>query len=241
MDHARLLLASRQAYAACADGTLGASDGSERIGWTSPPSVVVSGCNAALIGTIPEGLLIAFRGTLPPTDSVGIADWMEDIDADPESDAAYGNCSVHAGFRDGLADLWPSILPRITSLDSRVQVYITGHSMGGALAQLLGCRIRILSPTVVTFAAPMCGDVYFAALMMPLVTRYENEGDVVPTVPPLDYRPAGAQRLIWHGALSTIDYPNGWTAAVVRTLMTGEVITTHTIGPGGGYASALGA
>jgi hypothetical protein len=234
VNHAALLLASRQAYAIGPDGSVGESDGAGGVGWLTPPRAVVAGCNAALIGETPDGCVLAFRGTLPPADTGSLADWLEDLDASPVTDPAYAGL-VHAGFRDGLAGLWPLLAPPPGPL------FITGHSMGGALAQMAAYRLGPRSPVVVTFAAPRCGDATFAAALgiAAQVIRYENQGDIVPTVPPLAYRSAGFPRLIWHGALVSA-YPNGWGAAVVRSLLAGEIIAAHTIGPGGGYATALG-
>ena len=235
MNHAALLLAARQAYAINPDGSVGESDGAAGIGWLTPPRAVVAGCNAALIGQTSDGCVLSFRGTLPPADTGSLADWIEDIDADPVADPAYVGL-VHDGFRGGLADLWPMLTTQVGPL------IITGHSMGGALAHLAAYRLAAHAPIVVTFAAPRCGDVAFVSALNAAaqVTRYENQGDIVPTVPPLAYRAAGFPRLIWQGAIVAA-YPNGWGAAVVRTLLAGEIIAAHTIGPGGGYAAALGA
>lgn len=234
MTPATLLLAARQAYAVAADGSVGACPGSDRIGWTSAPRGIVSGCNAALIGNVPEGVIVAFQGTLPPSERSGLADWAEDLDADPVSDPHYPGL-VHAGFRDAVAAILPRLAPEIPA----GPLFITGHSLGGAMAQLAAFRLAGENPNVVTFAAPMVGDAEFAASLASLV-RYENQGDVVPSVPPGIYKHAGTPRLIWGGSV-VADYPNGWTAAVWRSLLTGGALAAHTIDAGGGYAEAVGA
>jgi hypothetical protein len=71
-------------------------------------------------------------------------------------------------------------------------IYVTGHSLGGALAMLAGQFLLsfdregyqdILS--ICTFAAPRVGNEGFAAWFEEVdVVRYVNTEDVVPTVPP---------------------------------------------------------
>lgn len=78
------------------------------------------------------------------------------------------------------------------------KLIITGHSKGGGIAQMAAVRLRHLRPTVVTFGAPMVGDIAFAS-EYPLaidgggvtLTRYEGYSDIVPHLPPLGYRAVG--------------------------------------------------
>lgn len=65
------------------------------------------------------------------------------------------------------------------------QLIITGHSKGGALAQLAAVRLAALKPRVVTFAAPMVGDLAFASDYPEVVDllRIEGNFDLVPFLP----------------------------------------------------------
>lgn len=83
----------------------------------------------------------------------------------------------------------PPVLPGVRNL------FVVGHSQGGGLAQLAGVRLAHYSPVVVTFAAPLVGNVSFAADYPSevSVTRFENDYDCVPFLPfpELGYHPVG--------------------------------------------------
>jgi hypothetical protein len=232
----RLLLAARQAYA-ITGSTAADSVGADRIGWLRPPAALSIGANAALMGDVPEGVIVAFRGTQPPGDPGSLADWMEDIDALPVIDPFYPG-RVHAGFRDAVAPFWGALVPSLPLC----QIYVTGHSLGGAMAQLFAYRAAPRAPIVVTFAAPRCGDAAFVAAVDAKlhINRYENARDVVPTLPPVGYLPAGVPHAIWDGHLLDA-YPPGWGARIMRGLIEGAAIAAHSIDPGSAYAAALGA
>ena len=93
----------------------------------------------------------------------------------------------------------------------KAKIYITGHSLGGALALLAGRvlanRGRSLAGdnshanenpysanlAICTFAAPRVGDNVFKSVFKDInVIRYVNTEDVVPTVPPATSRLLGA-------------------------------------------------
>lgn len=97
-----------------------------------------------------------------------IRDWINDLDADlVRGDGLPG--LVHAGFWGALDSLWPPVLlevqRRLTKSDPNTKLYATGHSKGGAVADLAGMRFVIergVSATVHTYAAPHPGDETFA-------------------------------------------------------------------------------
>ncbi len=79
-------------------------------------------------------------------------------------------------------------------------LWITGHSLGGALAILLALQLSKTSGCklagVVTFGQPKVGDAQFSqainAQLLPFYRRYVNQRDIVPKLPPLaDYRHSG--------------------------------------------------
>jgi hypothetical protein len=153
--------------------------------------------NACLVGTNDDGVVIAFRGTLPinfedPT-VTSIIDWLEnDFDVPMTSVPQFGaGVEVHSGWWDDLETIWPSALACARGLlDSGSSLYITGHSKGGPLAALAGACATIeegLHPHVVTFASPSPGNAAFAALFggSGIPSRnYENYGDIIPLLPP---------------------------------------------------------
>jgi len=121
-----------------------------------------------------------------------IRDWINDLDADlVRGDGLPG--LVHAGFWGALDSLWPPVLlevqRRLTKSDPNTKLYATGHSKGGAVADLAGMRFVIergVSATVHTYAAPHPGDETFATAFGQHLegTRYEYADDIVPLLPP---------------------------------------------------------
>lgn len=134
--------------------------------------------------------VLAFRGTL----TEGIAshsDWYNDFHADLVTDPRFPG-RVHAGFLESLNNLLPQIDDRL-DITSDKQIYITGHSKGGALAFLAAHLFADTHPYCVTFAAPRVGDYHFSTDYMPLTLRFENPKDIVPRLPPIRYYSCGSQ------------------------------------------------
>ncbi|RKH07729.1 lipase family protein [Corallococcus carmarthensis] len=82
-------------------------------------------------------------------------------------------------------------------------LYVTGHSLGGGLAELLALDLAVsqssLSVITVTFAAPKAGladswgTAYAQYVTNPATVRVVNQYDVVPTLPPSWMAPNYAQ------------------------------------------------
>lgn len=65
----RLLCVARQTYAVLADGAVPEAPNSDQIGYLGAPQGFVAGrdrIDAGLVGESADGILLAFRGTLPP-------------------------------------------------------------------------------------------------------------------------------------------------------------------------------
>ncbi len=102
---------------------------------------------------------------------------------------------VHRGFYEFVqagpsatlrAHQTPFSLPDLLLSDTKSKIYLTGHSLGGAAATLIGARlismgIRPEQIRVITFGAPAVGNAAFAAKFQPLLslTRVVNSGDPV--------------------------------------------------------------
>lgn len=150
---------------------------------------------AILHGPRGETVLV-FRGTLTEGES-SLADWENDLNAGLVPGADLPG-RVHAGFLDSLDTLWPAIAAALDGDDS--ELWITGHSKGGALAVLAAARLAGRHPGVITFGAPMAGDREFAANALSQgLARYENRLDLVPLLPPLEYAHVGTPVLVGEG------------------------------------------
>jgi hypothetical protein len=166
-------------------------------GFQPGPKVVVGGpdnINACLVGQTPDGVVVAFRGTLPPDiqDLPSLLDWMQDFDAVPIGVPGMPG-QVHAGFWRGLDTIWENVLAAVNSLragaGASLPLYITGHSKGGGLAHLAAMRFRAegINPTeAFTYAAPRVGNPAFADAYNAAISafRYEYTDDIVPHLPP---------------------------------------------------------
>lgn len=146
--------------------------------------------NAALVGRNANGIIVAFRGTIPPGKPDSIPDWLEDFFSQPTTCGSLPG-KVHSGFCHDIQSILAPVIAAVTALDpSQNKVYVTGHSKGGALASLgayLLAHAAIPIQQVVTFASPRTGDPDFRAgyqKVIPNQIRYENYGDLVPLVPP---------------------------------------------------------
>jgi hypothetical protein len=104
---------------------------------------------------------------------------------------------VHKGFHDALHAVWEiayqngEILPaRLLNRGDRA-VWITGHSLGGAIAELCAAQASFETHVpvqgVYTFGQPRCGDDAFARLVHAAlgqrIFRFVNDRDIVPRVP----------------------------------------------------------
>jgi triacylglycerol lipase len=134
--------------------------------------------------------VVAFRGTSTFGDSISDA-----IARQTKFRFVRGAGYTHTGFTDLYGSARKKIMSVLRKLRARKRLYVTGHSLGGALATLCAidaaCNSGFASPFVYTFAAPRVGDPVFALKFDRTVTRSHrvyNEYDVVPHVPPILYK-----------------------------------------------------
>lgn len=197
----RLLCASCCAYGITSSGTFDPSANApyyDAVGYTVAPVPFVAGdedIDACLVGTNSDGVILAFRGTLPPYPITvpGFLDWMSDLNADPIKVPGISG-KVHRGFWEDLDSFWEPILDEVKAQmnanGQHLPLYISGHSKGGALASLAAIRCQSLEKiepaAVYTYASPMTGDLDFAVAYNAAIpdTRYEYTDDIVPHMPP---------------------------------------------------------
>ena len=146
-----------------------------------------------------EVALFSFRGTSNP------AQWIRDLRLIPV-DYSWGR--VHAGFKGGLEIAGPQLAAFAEAAQKAQHVWVTGHSLGGALAVMAAAHLKQqgITPSVYTYGQPRVGLAGFAdrfAQELPdRLIRFVNQSDIVPRVPPgLFYRHTGIVKHIVPGAL----------------------------------------
>lgn len=169
------------------------------VGFHTSPVVFVAGdddIDACLVGTTDRGVVLAFRGTIPPNihDQSSMLDWISDLTDEPTAVPGIPG-KVHDGFWQDLSGLWEPIVKEIKrqmyNSGTPLPLYITGHSKGGALSSLAALRLKLeagIAPTAVyTYASPRPGNAEFASqyqLEIPDHIRYEYGNDMVPHLVP---------------------------------------------------------
>ncbi|MCG7406610.1 lipase family protein [Paenibacillus sp. ACRRX] len=162
----------------------------------------------------PTEIIIAFRGTSSTTD------WVSNIKASQKRfKYIKENALTHRGFTDIYSSARNGIISTISKLSPDKTLYITGHSLGGALATL--CAVDIAanttcnSPYLFTFGSPRVGDPAFTKAFASYVLntyRIANHFDVVPHAPPTIYKlPKREKRYYYHHiqTLSSLSFQNG--------------------------------
>ncbi len=136
-----------------------------------------------------ERSVIAFRGT------ASALDWMTNAMA-RQVDYRFveGGGRTHQGMTDIYASLRTRLFAAVWSLPTDKPLYLTGHSLGGALAVLAAPDLAAnagIVPSVYTYGAPRVGNWRFMLLfnkLIPEAYRWQNAYDLVTHVPPILYR-----------------------------------------------------
>jgi len=124
-------------------------------------------------------LWFAFRGTEPSK----LNDVMADLKLAKQAAMAGGK--VHSGFQQEVNDLWMDILAELEHNDQlkvRKDVYITGHSLGAAMATIAATRYK--PHELFTFGSPRVGGAKFIKNIKCPHLRFMNNNDIVCRIPP---------------------------------------------------------
>lgn len=164
---------------------------------TTTAKRITRGANSALIGFTTDGITIAFRGT----QTTSVLDWLQNAalflsDVDESKFKIKGQ--IHTGFYRGTKNLWKPLkgvlkemLEECDQKGWKKNVYLTGHSKGGAMASIASVLMK-RDPElpdaeyVCTFASARLGDSQFRDAFNQRVnqTSYEAYLDIVPFLPP---------------------------------------------------------
>lgn len=132
------------------------------------------------LGVCDTHAVLAFRGSDPVT----LQTWVTDLVVRLVERQEY-NGRVHRGFSSVLSSSWKSVESVLAEAEGK-PLFLTGHSMGGALAVLTACRLAKLDRPAVatyTFGAPRVGDRIFCSGYSLPTYRLVNRLDLVPEMP----------------------------------------------------------
>ena len=124
--------------------------------------------------------VICFRGTEPKE--------MSDIKADLNAiqrKGLHNTGDVHSGFQGEINKIWDLILEKVNELKDH-KIYVTGHSLGGAMATICAKRLQEQNITVqclYTYGSPRVGDRRWVKSLQIPHYRFQNNNDVVCKVP----------------------------------------------------------
>jgi hypothetical protein len=132
---------------------------------------------SGFVTTNDDHLVVSFRGTQ------NVQNWLTDFKFVMR---AEGGVYVHDGFAHAVDTVWTQVLALIKDHDgSSKTIWVTGHSLGGALANWSAFWLtgKFRPAGVFTFGQPRVGDKTFRADYDLPHHRFVNDVDIVPTVP----------------------------------------------------------
>lgn len=139
----------------------------------------------AIVAGNDEVVIVAYRGTEPDN----LRDWVTDAQSALTSGPAG---RVHGGFMRALLDAWREVRSAVASMQDHGQsLWVTGHSLGAALATLAVASWRLEADKPVhglyTFGQPRVGDrefeMRFNLDFKSQCFRFVNNNDIVTRVP----------------------------------------------------------
>ncbi|MBS0346529.1 MAG: hypothetical protein JSR69_08710 [Proteobacteria bacterium] len=196
-----------------------------------------------------DAVVVAFRGS-----EATLEDWAINLSF-PHCDGGGG--AVHSGFWSALDAVWQKLSDSLSKRSGKAPLWITGHSLGGALAVLMAARLlyddrpdKSAEPNdwatrirgVYTFGQPRVGNWLFASNFEDVLGhccfRFVNNDDVVARVPPPPMGFAHVGRRLYFGRTGVLsDQDRGadlvadryWQAVRVESSKKLSAITDHSI------------
>lgn len=161
-----------------------------------PKGFAVADRGVVAVGLVLNGMLfIGFRGTQFLFDwGINLRSKLVPIDARfcmrPPFIFSTVSGRIHSGFAEEGTRISARILDAIrdSNLGDIDHVFLTGHSLGGAVAAISENFVKIASTSVCIFGAPRYADLSaYMSLPGGPPAQVRRPGDVVPTVPPKSF------------------------------------------------------
>lgn len=139
------------------------------------------------VASTDDWIVLAFRGTQVDDFCSSVIDWSVDAQFLPIPDT-HGNL-VHSGFLGAIREVWVDVSAHVTALQlaRRRPLWITGHSLGAALATLAAnlCsdRPQLGLVGLYTYGSPRVGDRKFGQRIAVPVWRFRHNTDIVTHLP----------------------------------------------------------
>ncbi len=149
-----------------------------------------------------QSIVAAFRGSQAPTTLDGLKDWLltnannylilPEGRSGTDFAAAGVGTRFHRGFLDALETIWKPLFAAVDQAQKTKErpLWVTGHSLGGALALLAAWRFQrnfLGVHQISTFGAPMIGNAAaakaFEQEFADKIFRYVDFEDLVPHLP----------------------------------------------------------
>jgi predicted lipase len=203
----------------------------------------------AYVAESDEHIVVAFRGTESPTSIDGLKDWLltdaMNLLIVPEGRlghdlaAAGVGAKFHKGFVDAIAEIWDPLrdLTEATFKKQDRPLWITGHSLGGALALFAAWLLKrrfIPVHQIYTYGAPMIGNQKACDAIdkefQGQISRYANGHDPIPKLPGLslianEFAHVNTERLVGADPMTTLaQFLGGIGTQAVKGLIAGNVI-----------------
>jgi hypothetical protein len=150
--------------------------------------------------------ILAFRGT----ESLGNA--LTDVETALIRHQIFPG-SVHLGFCHAVEAVYPTVRVLLSEFDRELPIFVTGHSLGGAMATLVSHRLWVDGfpvRAVYTYGSPRPGDRHFRDAYELPNYRFVNDNDLVPHLPlRWCYRHVGDLKLLTNGG-QLLDAESDW-------------------------------
>jgi len=151
----------------------------EKLGLDDETAEFACGEFHGFVGFLDRVAVLAFRGT------ENLGNCLTDASTQLVSRPPYPGL-VHHGFAEAVEQVWPVVCRLLGPPSEAPPLWVTGHSLGGAMATLASVRLTAEGYTVravYTYGSPRPGDRHFQRAYRLANYRFVNDNDLVPHLP----------------------------------------------------------